>query len=199
VASQGIINVTVEDIERISERSFQYDRKGEQHYDYISAFIKSMRKGDANAALYYLAVMLEGGEDIKFIARRMMIFASEDTSADPKALEVAVTTARAVEQIGMPEAQINLAQGVIYLAEAKKSRRAINAIEAAVEDIRSHGAKPPPGQLVNETSMRAEPQGLGQNAVPQGPGQNTEARSSCMPLGLEDKKYLAEKAEDAKP
>lgn len=163
------------DVEGILERSLRYDRAGEQHYDYISAFIKSMRAGDANAALYYLAVMLEGGEDVSFIARRLLIFASEDTSASPHALAMAVAVARAVEQVGMPEARIILAHGVIFLTEAPKSRRAYNAIESALADVLANGAKPPPGQLVNETSLRS-----------------TEAKtSSCMPAGMEERNYLS--------
>ena len=106
-----------------------------------------------------------------------MIFASEDVgNSAPQALSVAVSVARAVEQIGMPEAEINLAQGVIYLARAKKSREVINGIKAAREDVRNNGIKPPPGKLVNETSMRKD------DASGEG--------DSCMPVGLEDRDYL---------
>ncbi len=122
-----------------------YDKDADAHYDVISAFIKSMRGSDPDAALYYLAVMLIGGEDPKFIARRMVIFASEDIgNADPRALEVAVAVSRAVEFVGLPECRINLAHGVTYLACAPKSNASYAALEEAMSEVREHGALAPP-------------------------------------------------------
>jgi putative ATPase len=122
-----------------------YDKGADAHYDVISAFIKSMRGSDPDAALYYLAVMLTGGEDPKFIARRMVIFASEDISnADPRALEVAVAVSRAVEFVGLPECRINLAQGVTYLSTAPKSNASYAAIDEAMQEVKEHGAQAPP-------------------------------------------------------
>lgn len=122
-----------------------YDKQADAHYDVVSAFIKSLRGSDPDAALYYLAVMLTGGEDPKFIARRMVIFASEDIgNADPRALEVAVAVARAVEFVGLPECRINLAQGVTYLSCAPKSNASYLAIEEAMAEVAEHGAQAPP-------------------------------------------------------
>lgn len=123
--------------ECIQKRVVRYDKTGDNHYDTISAFIKSMRGSDPDAAVYYLAKMLYAGEDIKFIARRIMICASEDVgNADPMALTVAVSVAQAVERIGMPEAQIILSQAVLYVATAPKSNSACNAVFAAMESVK---------------------------------------------------------------
>ena len=127
------------------KRPLLYDRKGDQHYDFASAFIKSMRGSDADAAVYYLAAMLEAGEDPRFVARRMVILASEDVgNADPNALVVAVAAAQALEHVGLPEAQLNLAQAAIYLARAPKSNASAVAIWEAREDVREHGNARPP-------------------------------------------------------
>ena len=124
--------------ECIQKRVVRYDKSGDNHYDTISAFIKSMRGSDPDAAVYYLAKMLYAGEDIKFIARRIMICASEDVgNADPMALTLAVSAAQAVERIGMPEAQIILSQAVTYVASAPKSNSATNAIFSAMESVRN--------------------------------------------------------------
>jgi putative ATPase len=129
-------------------RPLLYDRKGDQHYDFASAFIKSMRGGDADASVYYLAAMLEAGEDPRFIARRMVILASEDVgNADPNALVVAVAAAQALEHVGLPEAQLNLAQAAIYLARAPKSNASALAIWEARQDVREHGNARPPAML----------------------------------------------------
>lgn len=135
----GKIHLTLEVAsECIQKRVVRYDKDGDNHYDIISAFIKSMRGSDPDAAVYYLAKMLYAGEDVKFIARRMMICASEDVgNADPMALTVAVSAAQAVERIGMPEAQIILAQAVTYIACAPKSNSATTAIFRAMENVRS--------------------------------------------------------------
>jgi putative ATPase len=130
------------------KRPLLYDRKGDQHYDFASAFIKSMRGGDADASIYYLAAMLEAGEDPRFIARRMVILASEDIgNADPNALVVAVAAAQALEHVGLPEAQLNLAQAAIYLARAPKSNASAVAIWEARRDVREHGNARPPAML----------------------------------------------------
>jgi putative ATPase len=130
------------------KRPLLYDRKGDQHYDFASAFIKSMRGGDADASVYYLAAMLEAGEDPRFIARRMVILASEDVgNADPNALVVAVAAAHALEHVGLPEAQLNLAQAAIYLARAPKSNASAVAIWEARRDVREHGNARPPAML----------------------------------------------------
>ena len=138
--ADGKIHITLEVAsECIQKRVVRYDKTGDNHYDTISAFIKSMRGSDPDAAVYYLAKMLYAGEDIKFIARRIMICASEDVgNADPMALTVAVSAAQAVERIGMPEAQIILSQAVLYVATAPKSNSACNAVFAALENVKSH-------------------------------------------------------------
>jgi putative ATPase len=138
------------------KRPLLYDRKGDQHYDFASAFIKSMRGGDADATVYYLAAMLEVGEDPRFIARRMVILASEDVgNADPQALVVAVAAAQALEHVGLPEAQLNLAQAAIYLARAPKSNASAVAIWEARHDVREHGNVRPPAMLRSTGHTRA--------------------------------------------
>ena len=138
-SADGIIHITLEVAsECIQKRVVRYDKTGDNHYDTISAFIKSMRGSDPDAAVYYLAKMLYAGEDVKFIARRIMICAAEDVgNADPMALTVAVSAAQAVERIGMPESQIILSQAVLYVASAPKSNSAVNAIMAANESVRT--------------------------------------------------------------
>ena len=139
-SEDGKIHITLDVAsECIQKRVVRYDKGGDNHYDTISAFIKSMRGSDPDAAVYYLAKMLYAGEDIKFIARRIMICAAEDVgNADPMALTVAVSAAQAVERIGMPEAQIILSQAVLYVATAPKSNSAVNAIFAANENVRQY-------------------------------------------------------------
>ena len=133
--------LSIENIEAIlKDTNLRYDRAGEEHYDVISAFIKSMRASQVDAALYYLARMLEGGEDLKFIARRMIIFASEDIGmALPTALVIANEVFRTVEVVGLPEASINLAHGVVYLAQAPKDRRVYDAIKYAQREVKQSG------------------------------------------------------------
>jgi len=147
-------------------RPLRYDRAGDRHYDYASAFIKSMRGGDPDAAVYYLAVMLEAGEDARFLARRMVILASEDVgNADPMALVVAVSAAHAVEHVGLPEAQLNLAQAAVYLARAPKSNAAAVAIWSAREDVREHGAQPPPASISDTRSVAGRRRQPGQGYI----------------------------------
>ena len=139
-SEDGMIHITLDVAsECIQKRVVRYDKTGDNHYDTISAFIKSMRGSDPDAAVYYLAKMLYAGEDIKFIARRIMICASEDVgNADPMALNVAVSAAQAVERIGMPEAQIILSQAVLYVATAPKSNSASNAVFAAMDNVKKY-------------------------------------------------------------
>jgi putative ATPase len=130
------------------KRPLRYDKNRDQHYDFVSAFIKSMRGSDPDAAVYYLVAMLEGGEDPRFVARRMIILASEDVGdADPQALVVAVAAAHALEHVGLPEAKLNLAQAAIYLARAPKSNAVTRALGAATQDVRELGNLAPPKAL----------------------------------------------------
>lgn len=143
----GRIHITLEVAEEcIQRRNIRYDKDGDNHYDIISAFIKSMRGSDPDAAVYYLAKMLYGGESVTFIARRIMICASEDVGmADPMALQVAVAAAQAVERVGMPESQLILAHAAVYVATAPKSNSVTNAIYAAMDAVKEHGrAEVPP-------------------------------------------------------
>jgi putative ATPase len=145
----GDAAIDVESLERAVDRAaVRYDREGDQHYDVISAFIKSIRGSDVDAALHYLARMIEAGEDPRFIARRLIVHASEDVGmADPTALQVAAAAAQAVEFVGLPEARINLAQAVIHLSLAPKSNAVIKAISAAGEDVRNGLIGPVPAHL----------------------------------------------------
>ncbi len=147
--SQGRDRVTVEDAAlAVDTAAVRYDRAGDQHYDVTSAFIKSIRGSDVDAALHYLARMVEAGEDPRFIARRLMILASEDIGmADPTSLQIAVAAAQAVAMIGFPEARLTLAQAVIHLATAPKSNSVISAIDAAMSDVRAGKAGPVPPAL----------------------------------------------------
>ena len=141
-------DLSLESAKQASANQIAYDSKGELHYDTISAFIKSVRGSDPDAAIYYLARMIQGGEDPRFIARRLMILASEDIGlADPGALSLAVSAAQTVELIGMPEGRIPLAEATIYLALAPKSNRAYNAINEALKDLETSELKPIPPQL----------------------------------------------------
>jgi putative ATPase len=148
------------------KRPLRYDKGADQHYDFVSAFIKSMRGSDPDAAVYYLAAMLEAGEDPRFIARRMVILASEDIgNADPQALQVAVAAAHALEHVGLPEAQLNLAQAAIYLAGAPKSNASALAIWEAREDVRRGGNLRPPAMLRDAHYAGAKKLGHGEGYV----------------------------------
>jgi putative ATPase len=167
-----------------------YDKGGDKHYDYISAWIKATRGSDVNASVYYLAVMLEGGEDPRFIARRMIVLASEDIgNADPQALQVAVAAAHAVEHVGMPECALNLSQAAIYLALAPKSNASCTAIARARRDIKEQGAQPPPPYLQDAHYPGAKQLGRGTgyeypHNLPDG-----VSDQALMPEGLEDQTY----------
>jgi len=180
--------VTLENLKKAFEQIFiRFDKKGDEHYDTISAFIKSMRSGDADAALYYLARMVEGGEDSKFIARRMVIFASEDIGlAQPTALVVANAVFRAVETIGLPEAAINLGHGVAYLATAAKDRSAYDAYYAALDDVKKLGNLPIPMKIRNAPTKLMK--NLGYHK-----GYEKYDKESYLPEKLKGKKYLRRK------
>src|SRR5438067_4716187 len=163
-AGGEITEANVEDAAR--KRPVVYDKGADAHYDFTSAFIKSMRGSDADAAVYYLAAMLEGGEDARYIARRMIVLASEDVgNADPRALVVAVAAAQAVEHVGLPEARLNLAQAAIYLARAPKSNASYVALKEATQDVREKGNIRPPKPLRDAHYPGAKKLGRGQGYV----------------------------------
>jgi putative ATPase len=177
--------VTVVNLNKALESPhLRYDKKGEEHYDTISAFIKSMRASQADAAIYYLARMVSAGEGPLFIARRMVIFASEDVGlAQPTALVVANAVFRACETIGYPECAINLAHGVAYLAQAKKDRSAYDALRAAQADIAAYGNLPVPKKIRNApTKLMKE--------LEYGKGYGMYDEESYLPDKLKDKKYF---------
>ena len=165
-ADEGV-ELTAEQVEDAArKRPLVYDKTGDAHYDFISAWIKSTRASDVQASIYYLAVMLEGGEDPRFIARRMIVLASEDIgNADPQALVVAVAAAHAVEHVGLPEARLNLAQAAAYLARAPKSNASYAALKAALADVREHGHLRPPDALRSAAYPGARKLGRGQGYV----------------------------------
>jgi putative ATPase len=168
-------------------RAVVYDREGDAHYDTISAFIKSLRGSDPDAAVYYLAVMLAGGEDPKYIARRLIVAASEDVgNADPEALSVAVAAARAVEFVGLPEARINLAQATTYLALAPKSNASYRAIRAATQLVEREGARRPPLALRDASAPNARNLGHGTGYRYPHDAPDAVLDESLMPEGLED-------------
>ncbi len=176
--------------ECIQKRMVRYDRDGDNHYDTVSAFIKSMRGSDPDAALYYLARMLYAGEDVKFIARRIMICAAEDVgTADPNALTVAVSAAQAVERIGMPEGQIVLAEAVTYVATAPKSNAACLGIFKAMEAVRSRKTPPVPVHLQDKHYKGAEKlgHGLGYKYAHDYP--NHYVRQQYLPDGMENEQF----------
>lgn len=181
--------ITVESLENtLQSTHLRYDKKGEEHYNTISAFIKSMRASNADAAVYYLARMVEAGEDPLFIARRMVVFASEDIGlAQPTALVVANEVFRACQIIGYPECAINLAHGVAYLAQAKKDRRAYDALRSAQADVRTLGNLPIPTHLRNAPTKLMKELGYGE-------GQKWEAgfnhEKGYLPEKLKKKRYL---------
>lgn len=181
---QEITHETLKQV--VTSHHLRYDQRAEEHYDTISAFIKSMRASNVDAALYYLARMVEGGEDPKFIARRMVIFASEDIGlAQPTALVVANAVFEAVHKVGYPEAQINLAHGVAYLASAKKDRSAYDAYFRALDDVRKYGNQPIPMNLRNAPTKLMKNLGYGK-----GYERYPDKEKSLLPEKLQGKKYL---------
>ncbi|MCP9490397.1 MAG: replication-associated recombination protein A [Solirubrobacteraceae bacterium MAG38_C4-C5] len=176
--------------EALQRKALRYDKGGDQHHDLISAWIKATRASDPDASLYYLAVMLEGGENLRFIARRMIILASEDIgNADPRALSLAVAAAHAVEHVGLPEGQHALAQAAIYLALAPKSNAAHRAIAAARRHVHEHGAAPPPAPLRSGAYPGAAQlgRGVGYDYPHDHPGH--VAAQGVMPEGLEGVRF----------
>ena len=170
--------------EAVQSRHLRYDKKGDEHYNTVSAFIKSMRASQPDAAMYYLARMVDSGEDPLFIARRMVIFASEDIGlAQPTALVVANAVFRACEVIGYPECRINLAHGVAYLAACKKDRSAYNAIGAALSDVKQQGNLDIPMHIRNAPTKMMKEMGYGE-------GYKMYDGESYLPEKLKNKKYL---------
>src|SRR3989344_3866907 len=190
--------ITLETLkDTLQSKTLRYDKKGEEHYNTISAFIKSMRASQPDAALYYMARMIDAGEDPKFIARRMVVFASEDIGmAQPTALVVANEVFRAVETIGLPECGINLAHGVVYLATAKKDRNAYNAYMNAMKDVKEFGNLPVPLKIRNAPTKLMKDLGYGEGydlPAPQD-GASRQAgkytKDDFLPDKLKGKKYL---------
>ena len=176
--------------EAIRHKPVFYQKGGDLHYDAISAFIKSMHGSDADAAIYWLAVMLAGGEDPKFIARRMVIFASEDVgNADPQALLVAAAVSRAVEFVGLPECQLNLAQGATYLALAPKSNSSTRAIGAAMADVQAQGTKRPPKHLRDAHYPGAKKLGHGTGYKYPHNYLGGHVKQDYLPPGIENRTY----------
>ena len=176
----------------LQRKAVLYDKGGDQHYDYISAWIKSTRGSDPDASLYYLAAMLEGGEDARFIVRRMIVLASEDIgNADPQALVVATATASAVEHVGLPECVYALAQAAIYLSLAPKSNAATRAIGEARAHIRDHGAELPPAPLRSAAYPAATKlgRGVGYDYPHSHPGHVNDQEH--LPAGREDLRFYA--------
>jgi len=177
--------ITVETLRQTLQNKFlRFDKKGEEHYNTISAFIKSMRASDVDASLYYLARMLDAGEDPKFIARRMVIFASEDVGmSQPTALVVANEVFQAVDTIGLPECRLSLAHGVVYLASAPKDRRVYDAIGLAQEDVKKYGNLPIPMSIRNAPTKLMKDVGYGE-------GYEMYSKESRLPDKIKNKIYF---------
>ena len=177
--------ITLDNLKNALQSKFlRYDKKGEEHYNTISAFIKSMRASQPDVAIYYLARMIDSGEDPKFIARRMVIFASEDIGlAQPTALVVANDVFRACETIGLPECGINLAHGVVYLSQCKKDRRAYNAYMEAMADVKKFGNLPIPLKIRNAPTKLMKELGYGKDY-------QKYTSEDLLPDKLKNKKYL---------
>ena len=178
-------SLKIEDLKNtLQSKHLRFDKKGEEHYNTISAFIKSMRASQPDAAVYYLSRMIDAGEDPLFIARRMVIFASEDIGlAQPTALVVANAVFKACQVIGYPECAINLAHGVTYLSNAKKSSSSYNALRSAQKDVKSHGNLSVPLEIRNAPTELMEKAGYGK-------GYDPYTKKSLLPEKLANKKYL---------
>jgi putative ATPase len=174
----------------LQRKALDYDRQGDRHYDFISAWIKATRGSDVDASLYYLAVMLEGGEDPRFIARRMVILASEDIgNADPEALLVADAAARAVDRVGLPECALNLAQAAVHLALAPKSNASCKALAAARAEVRAGGARTPPDYLRDAHYPGAAELGRGEGYRYAHDEPGAVSSQPLMPAGLEKQRF----------
>jgi putative ATPase len=186
--SEAIDVAAIEDA--LQRKALDYDRQGDRHYDFVSAWIKATRGSDVDASLYYLAVMLEGGEDPRFIARRMVILASEDIgNADPQALLVADAAARAVDRVGLPECTLNLAQAAVYLALAPKSNASYKALNSARAEVRENGAKTPPDYLrdAHYPGAKTLGRGAGYRYAHDEPGGVSDQQ--LLPEGLEGRRF----------
>jgi putative ATPase len=190
VGTGGVVTVRVAE-DALQRSAILYDKGGDLHYDLISAWIKATRGSDPDASLLYLAAMLEGGEDPRFIARRMVVFASEDVgNADPRALQVAVAAAHAVEHVGMPECALNLSQAAIYLALAPKSNASIKALGRARAWVREHGTPEPPSYLRSAAYPGARKLGRGESYdYPHGHPEGV-SEQELMPAELEGERFL---------
>lgn len=190
-SEDGVIHITLDVAEQcIQKRALRYDKTGDNHYDTISAFIKSMRGSDPDAAVYYLAKMIYAGENVDFIARRIMICAAEDVGmANPQALVVAASAATAVHQIGMPEARIILSEAAIYVATSPKSNSAINAIDAAMNTVQNTATAQVPTHLMDSHYKGSSKlgHGIGYQYAHNYPNHYVEQQ--YLPDGLEDKKF----------
>jgi putative ATPase len=190
VGTGGAVTVRVAE-DALQRSAILYDKGGDLHYDLISAWIKSTRGSDPDASLLYLAAMLEGGEDPRFIARRMVVFASEDVgNADPRALQVAVAAAHAVEHVGMPECALNLSQAAIYLALAPKSNASIKALGRARTWVREHGTPEPPSYLRSAAYPGARKLGRGENYDYPHDHPEGVSEQELMPPELEGERFL---------
>lgn len=198
--SDGKIHIDIDVAQEcIQKRVVRYDKDGDNHYDTISAFIKSMRGSDPDAAVYYLARMLYAGEDMKFIARRIMICAAEDVgNADPQALVVAVAAAQAAERIGLPEAQIILSQAVTYVATAPKSNAACNAVFDALEAVKSRKTMPVPVHLQDAHYKGAAKLGHGQGYLYAHDFPNHYVKQQYLPDGMEGSVFYQRRRTDTK-
>lgn len=190
-SQDGIIHIDIATAEQcIQKRAVRYDKTGDNHYDTISAFIKSMRGSDPDAAVYYLAKMLYAGEDIKFIARRIMICASEDVgNADPQALQVAVSASEAVERLGMPEARIVLSQAAVYVACAPKSNASYMAVDKALDIIKNEQSRPVPAHLQDAHYKSAAKLGHGVGYLYAHDYPNHYVKQQYLPDGLENTRF----------
>jgi putative ATPase len=177
--------VNLANLKKVSlSNTLKYDKKGEEHFNLISAFIKSLRSGQTDAVVYYLARLIASGEDPKYIARRMIIFASEDIGlAQPTALVVANAVFEAVEKVGLPEARINLAHGALYLAQCKKDRSVYDSIESALRDVAEYGSLPVPMNLRNAVTELMKEIGYGK-------GYKYYDEKSYLPEKIKNKKYF---------
>ena len=190
-SDDGKIHITLDVAQQcIQKKALKYDKNGDNHYDTISAFIKSMRGSDPDAAVYYLARMLEAGEDINFIARRIMICASEDVgNADPRAMLIAAAAAFEVKNIGMPESQLILSQAAIYVANAKKSNACTNAIFAARKFVRENETFPIPPHLQDAHYKASADLGRGLNYEYAHDFENHFSKQQYLPAGMENEKF----------
>ncbi len=189
--AQGHVSPRLEDVETAAQqRVLAYDRAGDGHYDTVSAFIKSLRGNDPDAALYWLAAMIAAGEDPRFVARRLIISASEDVgNADPRALSVAVAAAQALDWIGLPEAQYALAQAATYIATAPKSNRSGSAYWAAVSDVEANGALPVPLHLRNAAHRGMKQHGIGVGYRYPHDFEGADVEQQYLPDAVRDRRY----------